>query len=59
MWVAFAFWTVFTGSSFKDKIKGLIGMACAFFTTFFTQKKESKVENSQEEIVENKTEEEK
>ena len=152
MWVAFAFWTVFTGSSFKDKIKGLIGtaigfvaavvmmlitssfsinlgpisiscllgvllvnflvmfldktkktwtnsisgifigifltfsgfgvgmspiasfqegavmfgvlmlygvigMACAFFTTFFTQKKESKVENSQEEIVENKTEE--
>ena len=30
MWVGFAFWTVFFGSSVKDRIKGLIGAIIGF-----------------------------
>jgi len=31
MWVAFAIWTIFYGASFKDRIKGLIGVIVGFF----------------------------
>lgn len=32
MWVAFAFWTIFFGVSFKDRIKAFIGTIIGFFS---------------------------